>query len=170
MITLSARVVAIGSGLVLTGLALAIREKIYEVIMFLPVLMFSLCFYYLNLHTAVREMGGYKRYIEERINEIVGEQIYLWESELVHRRHSNVANQFMAGIFFFILIASVAAALFVSYTYKHKWVLYAEIIAIVLLGFGCVLATVRMTTSFEKTYCDAKQIGATTNKANAADG
>ena len=95
---LSARVIGIGSGIVFAVLALALKVKIYDVILALPIAMFALFFYFINLHTSILEMGGYKKRIEEEINRMVGHPMYLWETGLVSRRHTNLANVFLASV------------------------------------------------------------------------
>jgi len=104
MMQQSSRVISIGTAVALGVVGLAVRTESYDVLLLLPYLMFVLYFHYINLHTSILEMGGYKKYLEEQINTIIGEKMHLWETELVPRRHNNIANQFLAGIFTLIML------------------------------------------------------------------
>jgi hypothetical protein len=162
----SSRVIAVGTAVALGVIGLAVRTKSYEVLILLPYLMFVLFFHYINLHTSILEMGGYKRYLEEQINEIIGEKIHLWETELVPRRHFNIANQFLTGIFSIILIGSVLIGLYQSYSHKYSWVFFTSITADLILIIGLIFAVVHMKKAHRKTYEDAKQVNTSANKAN----
>lgn len=164
LMILSARVIGIGSSIVLAALAVAVREKAYEVVLILPVPMFGLYFYFVNLHTAVLEMGGYKKRLEEQINELVGQPLYLWETALVSQRHTNLANGFLATIFGLILLLFIVVSLYVAYSYPHRWVFYADVSTNGIFLIGLLMSIRRMKTAFARTYARAceltKSIGA----------
>ena len=162
----SSRVIAVGTAVALSVIGISLRTKSSEILILLQYLMFVLFFHYINLHTSILEMGGYKRYLEEEINAIIGEKIHLWETELVPRRHYNIANQFLAAIFLIILLGSVVIGLYVSYSYKYSWVFYASITADAILIVGLILAVAHMRKAHKKTYEDARCVNTSANKAN----
>ena len=173
---LSARVIGIGSGIVFAVLALALKEKIHDVILALPVAMFALFFYFINLHTSILEMGGYNKRIEEEINRMVGYPVCLWEIGLVSRRHTNLANVFLAVIFNLILLLCLAVSLYVSYKHHPLWVLYCNVSTMAIFTLGLIISIKRMRGAHHRTYMDACRLCAsdsmvraisTANKANA---
>ena len=158
LMLLSERVIGVGSSIVLAALAVAVKEKAYEVVLILPVPMFALYFYFVNLHTAVLEMGGYKKRLEEQINELVGRPLYLWETALVSQRHANLANIFLAIIFGLILLLFIAASLYVAYSYPLRWVFYTQVSTNTIFLIGLVVSIKRMTTAFARTYVKARDL------------
>jgi cobalamin biosynthesis protein CobD/CbiB len=113
-------------------------------------------FHYINLHTSIRELGGYKRHVEEELNRRLGEKIFMWETELVPRRHKNVANQFIAGIFLLVLAVSVVLAIFFAIQHKFPWVVYVVLLSCAVLTVGLAFSAKNMKRAHEKTYLDAR--------------
>lgn len=158
LMLLSARVIGIGSGIVFAVLALVFKEKAYDVVLLLPVAMFALFFYFINLHTSILEMGGYKKRIEEEINRIMGQPLYIWESGLVGRRHTNLANVFLFIIFTLILLVCITASLYVSSKQHPSWVLYCNIIVLSIFSLGILISVKRMRGAHRRTYADASEL------------
>ena len=161
----SSRVITVGTAVALGVIGIAFRTRSYEILILLPYLIFVLFFHYINLHTSILEMGGYKRYLEERINEIIGEKIHLWETELVPRRHYNVANQFLAAIFLIILLGSMVIGLVVSYSYHYSWIFRISLVVDLVLIIGLIMAVAHMRKAHAKTYEDAKRDYKSANNA-----
>ena len=152
----SSRLMAIGIAVALGVLGTAIKTNAYDLLILLPILIYAMFFHYINLHTSILELGGYKRHVEEELNRRLGEKIFMWETELVPRRHKNVANQFIAGIFLLVLAVSVVLAIFFASQHKYPWVIYVVLPCYVVLTAGLVFSAKNMKKAHEKTYQDAR--------------
>ena len=66
-----------------------------------PFLLFAFLLYVFDLANATMALGGYKRFLEVRMNEIAKENVALWERvvpDVVHRPDHRMGNHAMTGI------------------------------------------------------------------------
>ena len=85
----SVRIIVIGItlligllGLAYRGIGLESNGTMKEVLVLLPIGFFFLLYYAIYLFTEVNSLGGYKKFLEEKLNERAGTDIFLWESKV----------------------------------------------------------------------------------------
>lgn len=80
----SERVIALGLSLLALGASVGVAQDAQEVLVALPFGVISLAGYGLvHLGTELLMLGGYRRYLEESINDLVGGDALTWESKVV---------------------------------------------------------------------------------------
>lgn len=151
------KVLGYGSTLILTILAIALKEKITAILLILPAAMFILIFYWMNVDAWVLSEGGYKKAMEEKINKMLDENIYLWESKIVTSKHINLNNIILDIIYFLVLLACIIASVNASFELKVHWITGIIICANAILCFLALLCLIRNKTEFKNTYEEAKK-------------
>jgi hypothetical protein len=151
-----ARIATIGITVVGGSLVLGAQNGDLQplVIVFLP---FSLGWAYLYSLLMIHEinaMGGYRRHLEERLNQLVGQVTVAWESQVAPRTvHRSVANVSL-NIVYAILSIVVGWAAWVELG-AYPAPSYARVllkIGLVTLGVMLVLATAQATRANAPAY------------------
>jgi hypothetical protein len=104
---------AIGLGLTIVGLGLAygIRENLALVFIFLPVALIGVFLYGVLQYHNLFWLGGYKRAVEEKINDLAGRNVISWEALVQMRRgRVNLINVGLALVYLgvFVAVASIS--------------------------------------------------------------
>lgn len=81
----------------------AYQWNINSIFLFLPVGVFWVGFNSLYLFSAIKQAGGYKRYLEDEINFASGKKIFMWEEMIVSKWHGNSINLLLTMINVLIL-------------------------------------------------------------------
>lgn len=155
-----------GFALITTGYTYALSQAIVnnkenitteKIIIIFPVFILAFIVYYLEIGSEYYSMGGYKRFVDERINTIWGDPKLLpWETIIAPKRHSDGIRM----VFNAIVVIMILGTLWKSY--RLASIVYREynqclialssiVISIVML---CIIwACYRHKhTSFDKTY------------------
>jgi hypothetical protein len=152
---LGAKVLALGTSIIPTILAISFKNNYDTVLLILPIAIFSVIFYWVNINTWIVSHGGYKRYIEEQINALTGEPIYFWEAGVVPSRHTNLSNVILNSIFSLVLILCISASLWAS---RKNGILFAAVAVLnLVLVISLVFSFAYLKTEFQRTYKDTKQ-------------
>ena len=99
---------AIGFGLTVVGVGLAygVKEDIAVVFLFLPIALIGVFLYGILQYHNLFWLGGYKRAVEEKINEISGRTVICWEDLVqTQRRRVNAINIGLTVVYVVVLIA-----------------------------------------------------------------
>lgn len=102
---------AVGFGLTVVGIGLAygIEKDLAVVFAFLPVALFGVFLYGTLQYHNLFWLGGYKRAVEEKINELAGRNVIAWEAVVQNRRgRVNVINVGLATVYLTVLGAIMA--------------------------------------------------------------
>jgi hypothetical protein len=104
---------AIGFGLTIVGLGLAygIKENLALVFIFLPIALMGVFLYGTLQYHNLFWLGGYKRAVEEKINELAGRNVISWEALVQQRRgRVNVINVGLTLVYLgiFVAVASIS--------------------------------------------------------------
>lgn len=100
------KAIGLGLSVISIGLAYGIKEKIDVVFLMLPIALIGVFLFGTLRYYNLFWLGGYKRAIEEKINELAGRTVICWES-LVHtqKRRVNVINGTLASVYLGFLVA-----------------------------------------------------------------
>jgi hypothetical protein len=115
---------AIGFGLTIVGLGLAygIKENLALVFIFLPIALMGVFLYGTLQYHNLFWLGGYKRAVEEKINELAGRSVISWEALVQMRRgRVNVINIGLTLVYLgiFVAVASISTErVWSAYNYK----------------------------------------------------
>lgn len=92
------KVVGFGLTLVGAGFAYGVQQNLVEVFFFLPIALIGVMLYALLQYHNMFWFGGYKRAIEDRINQLSGHTVVCWEG-LVARRRAHPPHQHQYGCY-----------------------------------------------------------------------
>jgi hypothetical protein len=134
---------AIGFGLTVVGVGLAygIKEDIAVVFPFLPIALIGVFLYGILQYHNLFWLGGYKRAVEEKINEISGRTVICWE-DLVQtkRRRINAINIGLTTVYVLVLVAVTSISsekVFAAFGPTFGVIFgFVELALLVLLLFG----------------------------------
>ncbi|MGD0627271.1 MAG: hypothetical protein ABSB32_21530, partial [Thermodesulfobacteriota bacterium] len=102
-IGINEKIVGFGLTVLGAGLIYGIKEKVVEILLPLPVGVFGLIFYSVFITTDIMSLGGYRRYLEERINTILGENVLMGEKRAEKFIHRNFSLIWLYIIYFLSL-------------------------------------------------------------------
>ena len=149
---------SMGLGVALTtvGLAIGLKEKLYESLMLLPIVFAAALLYALYLTTELRAIAGYKKHLEEKINEMHGEELLLWETQIAKSRHRLWGQKvfYFVGVVLFLI--SVYASLDTARQHYSLPVFISLIVIEIVLAAGLLISVIEMFKSFGLTYEVAK--------------
>jgi hypothetical protein len=152
----SERIIALGLTISGAGLAYGIKEKIYDVLLFLPVAVIGVFIYGTALFTELMSLGGYKKHLEEKINRLLGQNILLWESSIAHKRHS----AFVKVALYIIYSLFLALTIYVSLSTALKYYVMATVWGLIILDLIMLIflgiTLIKMVKTFDETYLHAK--------------
>jgi hypothetical protein len=145
-------VVTIGLALSTAALTFGVNQEIKDIFLFVPFAAFSLLLYMIFMYTIVLSLGGYKKYLEERINIEIGSSILSWEREVGSRIHNSIGA--------WILWCFLGVVPIIVTYYSIKQVLQVEsgetvvvvVILLSLLSFGTAAALLRLALAFDSAY------------------
>ena len=155
---MGARVIGLGTAIVIGVLALAIKEKFILALLLLPFGMFFVLFYWININTWIVGHGGYKRHLENQINNIVGDPIYLWESHIVHHRHTNLSNIMLDIICGVALLVCIVASIHAAVVFQSIILVVIDILVNTGLAIGLVVCIARQKSEFDLVYKEATKV------------
>ncbi len=100
------KAVALGLTVIGAGFAYGIKENVSYVFPFLPVALIGVFLYGTLQYHNLFWLGGYKRAVEEKINELAGRTVICWEDLVEHRRKRvNVINVGLTLVYVAVLVA-----------------------------------------------------------------
>ena len=151
------RVVALGFAVIAAGLTFGIKEKIDEILLFLPFAVFGVLLYGIHIFTEVMSLGGYKRNLEEKINVILGENLLLWELFLAKERHGAFGKTILNLVYAFFLVLTIFISLSTAWRNYTKGTFGGLVIGILFLTICLVISMYKMDKAFHRTYQIAKK-------------
>jgi len=153
----SEKVIGLGLAIIAAGLTFGLKEKINEILLFLPIAVLGVMLYGVHIFTELMSLGGYKCYLEERINTILGENILLWESFIAKERHRAFITYFLHFVYLLFLASTIYISLNTACRHYESRVFWGIVIVILTLSIGLIVSFVKMYRAFNKTYQMAKR-------------
>ena len=153
----SEKVIGLGLAIIAAGLTFGLKEKINEILLFLPIAVLGVMLYGVHIFTELTSLGGYKCYLEERINTIFGENILLWESFIAKGRHHAFVTYFLHFVYLLFLASTIYISLNTACRHYESSVFWGIVIVILTLSVGLIVSLVKMYGAFNKTYQMAKR-------------
>ncbi len=146
------KVMGLGFTLLGTGLALGFKEQIKEIMIFLPIAVLAILFYSMYNLNVIMTLGGYKKYIEEKINNEINENILIWEDIVKDLHHNNIIAIFLYLIYTIFFLATIYLSLINSWKYYGItfFIIYSFILLLLIIGL--VISLIKMSRSFKYSY------------------
>jgi hypothetical protein len=158
LVLFSERILALGIAIMTIGLAYGLKEKINEILIFQPVVVSAVLLYAAHIYAELRAMAGYKMFLEEKINIVVGEQILLWEGVLAKRRRRAIGQKLLYLIYLILYLVTVHLSLNIAWTYGlSTFIVIVSLIIILLVGI--IVSYVEMYKALGSFYENAKSVG-----------
>lgn len=136
------RLVALGVAAISAGISYGLVADKREVFLVLPVLVMGVCAYAILNHHNVTFLGGYKRYLEMQINELIGKRALLWEHIVSQRRKWHAANIPVLAAFMVVVFGVNYISVLKVFDAFHWRIAYAHLAVVILLS-GCVVPALR---------------------------
>lgn len=153
----SERVIALGFTIIAAGLTFGIKEKILEILLFLPIAVFGVLLYGIHISTELMSLGGYKCHLEEKINITLGENVLLWELFIAKERHGAFGGTFLYLIYALFLGLAVFISLSTALQHYTKSTFWGIVIVILFLTVALIISLYKMNKAFDRTYQIAKK-------------
>lgn len=153
------RVFGVGIALVSALVAFAYKERIDEIYFITAPAYLGLLLYAANQWNSVFWKGGYKRYLEDRINDLAHASVVGWEQFAEHSRARLSASYAMFGAFVLISLFAVFGISLVRI--KFFFGPFAVLAFALTCGvlFLCLMYSIwKGTSMFSQSYADAKAL------------
>ena len=150
-------------GIVMTAIgglfAWGIENENNYILIVLPVPYYVVLFYWVNLNTWVLAYGGYKRFLEEAVNYFADELLFMWESNIVRKRHINFSSIVLHLLVLFVLLFLVTVSIYYVGMSCGVWLSIA--VNLIHIGFlSCIIVSYYfLYREFQRTYEEAKYYG-----------
>jgi hypothetical protein len=105
------RLVAMGIAAIGAGVSYGLVSGKSEVFLALPILLVSVYVYAILNHHNISFLGGYKRFLEDRINALAGDTLLVWEHVVTARRRWHVVNVPLIAAYVVILLSVILLSL-----------------------------------------------------------
>jgi hypothetical protein len=153
------KVVGFGLTIVGAGFAYGIQQHLLQAFFFLPLGFLGVFFYATLQYHNMFWFGGYKRALEEKINDLSGRTVLRWEALVETRRERvNVINASLVSIYLVLLLSAVAYSFAQIVANFSPVVAYA--FAMVILTFTILLAMSvhQMFNAFVRSYSASREL------------
>lgn len=152
------KAVSLGVGIFSIALPIALKFDAIEAVFALSVLLSGLAFYALNAYVEVLALGGYRRHLEEKLNEQLGVSVLTWDSHVAPTiHHKSWAARAIWVVLSFALIVSWVGAEILSF--QKYGILAGAITTVALFLFSVlfVFSIRQLLTAYESGYKEAKR-------------
>jgi len=157
MLLTNEKVMALGFTIISTGLVYGIKEKVSEILLFLPLAVFAVLFYGIRITAEIMSLGGYKRYLEENINSILRENVLLWESFIAPKMHRSFVLLLLYIVYTFFILLVVFISLQTIWRYYTKETFWFMVIFLLSLSICLIISLSNLYKAFDTTYQIAKE-------------
>ena len=160
---------ALGLTVVGSILVYGYENQIKEALFFLPVASFFPLLIALAMYTEEKCLAAYKKFLEEKINDLVGEKIVLWESEIAGKRHKDLAKFTLYIIYVSFLLLCIYIGLLEAWQKASQLLFFFLLALSAVLAILSIVAAIRFESSFQAVYsqCKKVEIGATRKSPQA---
>lgn len=150
----------LGFGFTLISLAAVagLYQHVYQVFFLLPVSVVGTLAYVAASYNALYSMAGYKRHLEDLLNEAVGEPLLLWES-IAERRERRSINSALLFVVYFLVSTTICALSIERIIHKYSLLIGVPVlIGTVVLFFVLWLGIRQMQSTKDETYHQAQRL------------
>jgi len=149
------KAIAFGLSIVTASFAVGVAQHVHEVFFVIPVAIGGVFFYATMLYTYIFSIGGYKRHVEDQLNEIAEEKILIWEELVSIRQRNNIIRPVLIAIY--VLVGSILVALSVNNLITYYGVIVGILMLVTTLSLFVILlfALRSMTKTYDHTYRNA---------------
>lgn len=132
------RLVAMGITAIGAGVSYGLISGKSEVFLALPVLLVSVYVYAVLNHHNISYLGGYKRFLEGRINALAGENLLVWEHVVAERSRWHIVNVPLISAYVTLLLGVIYLSLHTVFAQFSPGVAYG-VSAFVALLCACLI-------------------------------
>jgi|GEM_PF-3640505 len=131
------RVIGVSAAFVTVAAAYLWANKLYAPIVFVPFAFIGVMYYMMFLYAELMELAGYKANIEREINDIVDQDVALWESVLVPGLGKTFPGKMVAIVIQFSAVYAIA--LLAAATYFAAVAVWSSYTRLELALIGLIL-------------------------------
>jgi len=150
-IRLNQTIIGFGAAILGAALTLGVKEKITEILLPAPLVFFMAFFVGLFNTNGMLSLGGYKRYLEERINRTLGENI-LMRAEISRKL---IEGHFITIVLYSSYVLVFGLTLLIS---LQEWLKYGIIVFMGSLVIGAFLSTTLIMSMIKLTKTSSKAL------------
>ena len=149
---LTEKVIGIGIAIISAGLVWGIKENNYFVIVSLPIAFIGVLFYGIDTATETISLGGYKKYLEEILNEILGKDFLCWETAIAMHRHFGLDRTNLYSIYGIFLFTIITISLITAFRHYPLYIFILISIIIFILLIFLFISLLEKHRIFNKSY------------------
>ena len=135
------RALTLGATVISSLLFFGVKEKVLEIYFLMPIATGIVFFYWFYLTAEILTMGGYRKSIETKINEEIGESVLIWESIVVSnllKSSSLCMLRIMYALFYFSVASFSSYKVWIEGDKITFWSLVSVWTVITFLALFCV--------------------------------
>jgi hypothetical protein len=153
------KVVGFGLTIVGAGFAYGIQQNLLLTFFFLPLGFLGVFFYATLQYHNMFWLGGYKRALEEKINELSERTVLRWEALVETRRQRvNVINASLVSIYLVLLVSAVAYSFARIIANFSPMIAYAFAVVILTFAVLLVISIGQMFRAFARSYSASREL------------
>ncbi len=152
------KVIGFGIAIITAGLAYGIDKDLLALFFFVPIGLLGVVFYAILQYRRLFRLGGYKRSLEYKLNEISGQQLLIWEDIVASTSRLNISNRSLGAIYISVILMSSVLSLHKIYhsTPFLVFVVFAVVQIVFFVTAAYALREARR--AFENTFQTAKAL------------
>ncbi len=146
------KVIAFGLSIITAAFTIGVAQHVVQIFLIIPLALVGVFLYATLLYTYVFSMGGYKAYLEDRLNERLGERVLLWERLVQIRQAKNPIRPALVAIYLLIgIILGAVSEAFVEVHYGLYAMLAVALVTLALL-YVLLVSIARMWRIYKIVY------------------
>jgi hypothetical protein len=154
----SDKILSIGVTIISVTAAAGIAQKVYAIFFLVPMAVIAISLYALSTYFYIQSLAGYKRHLEDLLNDPVGEGLLIWERLVQQREATNTIRKALLASYAVISCGLVGASAYnVAKQFGCLAVIGLTLIVACFLPF-LVKGAFDLLTVNEKTYRRAKAL------------
>ena len=146
---------AVGFGLafVSAAMSLGLYQGIKEAFFFVPLASLSILLYMVLVYTIVLALGGYRRFLEERINEVLGRALLAWERSVAPDVSHGSATTTLSWVALGALpVGLTGFSLYKAHSVRDDWLFTFLAVCCAAMGLALAGALIQMLRAARHAY------------------
>lgn len=149
------KAIAFGLSIITAAFSIGVAQHVTAIFLIIPEALVGVFLYATTLYTYVFSMGGYKAYLEDRLNGLAGQKILFWERMVIVRQSFNPTRPALVAIYLFIgVILGAVSEAYIKIEYGLPVMIGIALITAVLL-YVLLIALRRMLGIYALIYEEA---------------
>ena len=148
----SDKIMGFGLTVLVACVAYGLKENIDIMFIFAPLVFFGIIYYAIVNTTAVLTLGGHKKYLGDKINELFHEKLIIWEEIAKEMFHDCFAAKCLYFLFAIFLVVLLSISFFRAVAAYHWGVFLMLLLVTIYFVITWIIAYRKMKNVFKASY------------------